>query len=824
MSSLKTVKDQAEKLWDQWQKLRDDNQDGTRENAVNTLRFPPSNRLDYKRDQARVELNAVFAHLGVKHSIDYTKSNLKTSFFSMYRRLEGSGRQRFVPVVLWLRYFYPEIAAKFLDTAFGVGKWRLNEIDDQNGWPERLPAPEIPESPLGLEDPRNWDKFDNITRQMRFNEARIDVVGRKDKRDQLLKFLEPDEKRTFVWWQIAGAAGQGKSRLAIQLFTDMPDSHQWEFGFKRRFDRSWVKEEVKGYQPANNLLIVVDYVAAPERSKALFDLIEALRQMSPAARTKGLFIRLLVIERQPYNPESELLDHTDMINLPNNWQHQLITSETWEGAKAHLFDQKSPLFLQDLKDTALIEISDAWAKHKGEKSGLSEEQKSEVRRFLGLTDKEGQDAHEVDPLQLHAPLGAHRPLFAILATEAVLAGEKASIAPNADNMETLLAFVLDREAEEFFRTDSDVDQSIDAVIELRTTVQQRNMAYLANIIGCLDAYSSDMLLFEEVTQLSRLGVDIEKARNLLGYSVRVDRRADNALILAREPTMLAGYQVLREHTQNTWASNRDIFKLIWEHWPNKAFQFLKSLAQDFPGRFPVEMIADAIPKNEFSRSIWENLVYDLASDLNESTLEQIGKGIRLNLDKENPAAEFILYRASFNILAHSYYQSMHLKGLHNLFSDSVEIVKLSQVNEALDVTASIGLHVVAIGCLVDHHELSIWTYENVLSLYKDRRTEVPRIHLASMILALTTSSAFGFRQGAVMQAHLDLGRLFEENSEPPIGYLYSLSSISMVEHFCRSGQMQLAWSVYSDVHRFMEGNPELLATKHKIESIMHPYL
>ena len=124
-------------------------------------------------------------------------------------------------------------------------------------------------------------------------EDKIPVLGRELQQPQLQDFLKADG--SFLWLQLAGAAGQGKSRLAWELIQDAPRvgfvAGQMDANALREFAEHWAT-----WQPDGARLIVVDYVTeAPSLvAPMMAHLIARAAELSHP-------VRLLLLERQRWD-------------------------------------------------------------------------------------------------------------------------------------------------------------------------------------------------------------------------------------------------------------------------------------------------------------------------------------------------------------------------------------------------------------------------------------------------------------------------------------------------------------------------------------------
>lgn len=481
---------------------------------------------------------------------------------------------------------------------------KLDEIDERIE-AQRAPPTE-PLSQFGLIDPRERTKTEETIGQMRYFEQNTKFIGRAREREALRKFMKPDSQRAFVWWQIAGAAGQGKSRLAIQLFEEMENPDQWEFGFVDQFDENFV-QKVRDHRSTRNLLIVIDYASAPGKIDLLFELVDAMNEASKSHPRLNRHLRLLAIDRQPYQQSTPDPEGLTLGEMPASWQVELMNpaNKDWRVARDALFDQTEPLLLQDPHADELVSIAKDWATFRNREKSLSAKQEATVRQFLGLPGDDGTRAEDAVREVKRAPRRARRPLFAILAAEVVLNG----ICPsNADDgFETLLEHILDIETRELFWKKGQSSKSADDVLEEQTTATQHHMACFANIVGSYDAYSSTTLALEASGLLSRQPKDIKLARKLLGYSTWVDRRAESIPIVAREPDILAEYQVLRE----CYPANQDnmiaLINAAWSCDGSGTYEFLLRLTGDFPFHPGTQNFLRNVPYTENAQKLWASL-------------------------------------------------------------------------------------------------------------------------------------------------------------------------------------------------------------------------
>lgn len=128
------------------------------------------------------------------------------------------------------------------------------------------------------------------------------VLGREVEQEILRNFMETE--REFQWLQLAGAGGQGKSRLAFDLINEYEPT--WYAGFLRedefsRFQNHWLK-----WHPKKPTLIVIDYVLGHES-----EVKNIIQTLANRERDFTIPIRLLLVERHRWD-QGELINHSHL--------------------------------------------------------------------------------------------------------------------------------------------------------------------------------------------------------------------------------------------------------------------------------------------------------------------------------------------------------------------------------------------------------------------------------------------------------------------------------------------------------------------------------
>ncbi|MFI5700886.1 hypothetical protein ACIA78_12655 [Streptomyces xanthochromogenes] len=130
-------------------------------------------------------------------------------------------------------------------------------------------------------------QLDSLDSLLSFASTAVSRVGREDELGELKSFLRVDAD--FSWWLWTGAAGSGKSRLAIELCRAIAGG--WHAGFLREGNQTALAD----FQPTRPTLIVVDYAA--QRGEWLADALLRLSQRNLSAP-----VRVLILERSAQGP------------------------------------------------------------------------------------------------------------------------------------------------------------------------------------------------------------------------------------------------------------------------------------------------------------------------------------------------------------------------------------------------------------------------------------------------------------------------------------------------------------------------------------------
>ena len=126
----------------------------------------------------------------------------------------------------------------------------------------------------------------DVLQRYHYSLQQLPFCGRIEEMNQLRNFLDKDQK--FLWWAITGQAGAGKSRLALEFLKRSTGS--W-FGFF--INDKATQEDFDSFEPFNNTVIVIDYVAGREGFVA-----NAIRSIKEKFENVDYKVRILLLERE----------------------------------------------------------------------------------------------------------------------------------------------------------------------------------------------------------------------------------------------------------------------------------------------------------------------------------------------------------------------------------------------------------------------------------------------------------------------------------------------------------------------------------------------
>ena len=414
---------------------------------------------------------------------------------------------------------------------------------------------------------------------MTFSERGSDFFGREDEKSRLQEFLA--DEREIVWWQIAGKAGQGKSRLALHL-VDTLDDGTWYAGFldaRQLSETNWFETEF--LRPS---LIVIDYIASTQKAEAFMDALNALRIRIQENKINHK-VRFLLLEREGYR-----LDQSKSGQM--NWLDPLVKKPENQQILEKCAFNTQPLELSDLHDDDMRSIIKSW-REKHRKPALSDTELEQIIKQLKGNSTQTR---------------AWRPLFAILFASL----SDKSLGKSQDfSIEDILTAALDEEQSKWDIKEEPNDHSI-------------HIACLATMVGEIDLKKLEEN--EDIETTLYIGQDnqngiFRQAHCLLGRNITIAPDHPDYGFSAREPDLIGEYLIIRysERILNRLGGNKEKFRTLikdaW-HYDSKAPQanfpsFLIRLNQDFPAHPVTREIGRILPPDPVYSDVkdWPEMIW-----------------------------------------------------------------------------------------------------------------------------------------------------------------------------------------------------------------------
>lgn len=367
-----------------------------------------------------------------------------------------------------------------------------------------------------------------------YSEQAIPFCGRDEELVDLFSFLNQDAP--FSWWTITGQAGSGKSRLAMEFITKLPAT--W-FGFFV-LDRA-TQHDIDSFQPFNNTLVVIDYVAGREGLVA--NLISGLKNKFAASEYN---LRILLLEREN-------------TKATGSWYSKLLQrlsrDESTEIAEAEYRDYT--LDLVDLSDSAVETFIGAVCAYKG----LPHD---------SVRDKDLREQYRAKFEHLR-----YRPLFVQLFVEAWINSD--FVFPKYESFTGILENVLTREQGRWLEAVDGNQAVCNAFIHLLLR---------ANISGCLDIsnlpefYQPDWHVVQQfVGDHSFPGRQRQEWQNSLINSICQNIDDKNTLIAPLFPDLIKEYMFCFYTEQERLP---EMMSEIWQNAPADFSNFIVRCRMDFP--------------------------------------------------------------------------------------------------------------------------------------------------------------------------------------------------------------------------------------------------
>ena len=414
--------------------------------------------------------------------------------------------------------------------------------------PERPQAADEPILVLPSTDPAvSW---------LPFSARATTFIGRDVERAHLKRFLLSDRK--FSWWLLGGAAGMGKSRIALELCREVRP--EWDAGFLSRTDKfaRW-----SYLRPSRPTLIVIDYVA----SRAA-DTSELVLQLARSTQYFPSPVRVLLVERDQ-----------------GSWWPRFLREESQsESTELITCQHDDPLRLVGLAPEALRALAADIARS----------------RQVPWTDAIAR-VFEARMRTLD-PLG--RPLFGMMA--AAYSGTEAA---DAVVDSTLLRLVLKKEA----------GRRREAISDDERLRKMENLIALATLVGGLLPRSGGFAFLAN-TDVTSLLPDPDLVDPLV-YRDLVAATSGETIFAGLQPDIL-GERFLLDRLAGGAGVNECAKKLLAAAWtvqPDDLCDFVVRTASDFPNDAGLDALCDLSIDSAEARGRWGRLVGDLVRVANRST-------------------------------------------------------------------------------------------------------------------------------------------------------------------------------------------------------------
>jgi Tfp pilus assembly protein PilF len=400
--------------------------------------------------------------------------------------------------------------------------------------------------------------------------------GRTDEMRLLESFIGAQEK--FLWWIITGPAGAGKSRLALELCEAVQGA--WYAGFLSRTDSF---SDWSNWMPAQPTLIVIDYIAG--RAAAVSDLV---LHLATRQNTLPRRVRVLLVERE----------------LAGSWWPDYMREGSFSENVLMVSSQFGfPIRVGKVGHSTLANLV------------------SEVSERFGVKLSTQEIARMVELTKMIDPVG--RPLFAMIATAAQLAGTPQGV----------IGSILQREMSRWRVLIPDAEEREKVLNLLTLTTVLGGFAPVGSLgAACWNSVSAllpnahffDDRLFREL------------AGGSIGESTLPSLQPDlvgEAFVLAR----LKG-------TAGMQRSTRELITAGWLHDPEAVSQFVGRAVTDFRGDPAVSILQEPVSETELQRELWSRMIADL---------------LTAQVDSED--AQGALNLASLRELAHKYPHELRLQ-------------------------------------------------------------------------------------------------------------------------------------------------------------------
>jgi TPR repeat protein len=391
---------------------------------------------------------------------------------------------------------------------------------------------------------------------IRYNARAIELLGRGGAMEKLRAFLLADEP--FLWMQIAGVGGQGKSRLGYELIL-WAQQRDWRAGLLDTPELQGFAPHWPSWQPRQPHLLVLDYVIG--REEEIKPVLQSLSKRATALRRP---VRLLLLERQRWDWGGlPILDRSGGQSLGPSRGNQ--GRAEWYLKLTERYDGNDPLLQATRYKDGLLELEHL------EQQDLV----AIVCRIARLANSsEIALSDDIIAKQLQHIDADGRPLYAYLLGQALADGADPSGGTSGPGWrrDDLLDNRLHRDQGSRWRQQLNQDTPC-----LGDGSDAERLAVIATIAGGLDCAAA-----------ARAGLPIpahdaatrRRALILTDGPLGTGPSGPSQQIPPLQPDLLGAWFVLRAFDQGLPIA--DCLDLAWRHGPKQTAAFVLRIAQDFP--------------------------------------------------------------------------------------------------------------------------------------------------------------------------------------------------------------------------------------------------
>ena len=423
------------------------------------------------------------------------------------------------------------------------------------------------------------------SQKFHFSNTQIDVLGRQEEETILKRFLGGGYN--FRWLQIAGAGGQGKSRLAHDLMLKSQKERGWFSGFLNEKNLKAFEPFWDTWNPSKSTLIIIDYVLGNEAAikTAIQSLVKPGRQFPHP-------VRMLLVERQRWDrgalekSKKSETSHADIrksefspsLGGKTEWFVKLCNRSDGEDKELHdcCFKDKytntmGVIELEQLSPDDLFEIVEQYAG----RGLVGKFDEGALKKHLDRIDRSG------------------RPLFAYFLANAIKEGKYQSHWTQDD----LLKDTIEANQRKYWKAEFG-----DNPPKVGDNTFPARIAVLATMINGLDSTQLPIVDRWAIENDLMVRQAIVLNDGHLGASGEAQ-----SLVPPLLPDILGEWFVLRSFGIFMGRELVPIVQLAWKLAPKKMGVFLQRLAQDFPTNDSLQEMLDVHLPDNLSTSEYQSV-------------------------------------------------------------------------------------------------------------------------------------------------------------------------------------------------------------------------